>query len=343
MYSGISKKTKVTVLIPVYNGEKYLKEAIESILHQTFTDFEFLIINDGSTDRSVEIIQSYTDSRIRMIHNDKNLKLIATLNKGLDIAQGEYVARMDCDDISLPERLARQVAFMDSNRDVGICGTWAKTIGDDPGHIFSYEINSKKIKAQLLFDCCLAHPSIIMRRALLVKYNLKYYESDLHAEDWGLWQRASVCFDLSNIPEILLLYRIKQTSVSRANAELQENTLNYVNKLSLSKLNINATQEEQRLHRMIGGWKFESSIDFLTKSEKWLIKLIEKNNKVGRYPLKEFAEVTTQRYYAICSCAASLGVASYKAFFNSKLSDYAKINKDSRVKFFIKCLIKYDK
>jgi len=92
---------KVTVLMPVYNGEQYLREAIESILTQSFTDFEFLIINDGSTDSSVEIIESYDDPRIRLIHNEANLKLVATLNKGVDLARGEYIARMDCDDISL--------------------------------------------------------------------------------------------------------------------------------------------------------------------------------------------------------------------------------------------------
>ena len=101
--NSVNNNPKVTVFMPVYNGEKYLREAIDSILNQTFTDFEFLIINDGSTDSSVEIINSYDDSRIRLIHNEKNLKLVATLNKGLDLARGKYIARMDCDDISLPD------------------------------------------------------------------------------------------------------------------------------------------------------------------------------------------------------------------------------------------------
>ena len=117
---------KVTVLMPVYNGEKYLKEAITSILLQTFDDFEFLIINDGSSDASVDIIQSFRDPRIRLVHNDTNIGLIATLNKGLKLAHGKYVARMDQDDISLPRRLEKQTYFMDNNPDVGVCGTWIK-------------------------------------------------------------------------------------------------------------------------------------------------------------------------------------------------------------------------
>src|SRR5215472_9201923 len=102
--------------MPVYNGEKHLREAIDSILSQTFRDFEFLIINDGSTDGSVEIIASYRDPRILLVHNEKNLGLIATLNRGMDLARGEYITRMDCDDISLPRRLEKQVAFMERKR-----------------------------------------------------------------------------------------------------------------------------------------------------------------------------------------------------------------------------------
>src|SRR5580698_9685158 len=106
---------KVTVLMPVYNGEKYIKEALESILQQTFIDFEFLIINDGSTDNSVSIIKSFNDNRIRLIHNEKNSGLVYSLNKGIGLSNGEYIARMDCDDVSIPERLEKQVGFLNSN------------------------------------------------------------------------------------------------------------------------------------------------------------------------------------------------------------------------------------
>ena len=105
----------ITVLMPVYNGEKYLQQAIESILKQTFTDFEFLIINDGSTDNSENIILSYDDSRIRYIKNEENLRLIRTLNKGIELAKGKYIARMDCDDISLPYRFEKQLKEFQNN------------------------------------------------------------------------------------------------------------------------------------------------------------------------------------------------------------------------------------
>ena len=119
---------KVTVLMPVYNCEKYLRESIESILNQTFKDFEFLIINDGSSDKSAEIVESYNDNRINFVQNEKNIGLAASLNRGLDIAKGEYIARMDADDISLPERLEKQVRFMETNPQIGICGQLDKNL-----------------------------------------------------------------------------------------------------------------------------------------------------------------------------------------------------------------------
>ena len=128
----------VTVLMPVYNGEKYLKEAIESILNQTFKDFEFLIINDGSTDNSVKIIQSFNDLRIRLIHNESNIGLIKTLNKGLKLSNGKYIARMDCDDVSLPKRLSVQINFMEKHPEIGVCGSWVKIIGLEQKFINKY-------------------------------------------------------------------------------------------------------------------------------------------------------------------------------------------------------------
>ena len=120
---------KVTVLMPVYNARFYLSKAISSIINQTFKDFEFLIFNDGSTDNSADIIYSYNDRRIRFFNSEQNFGYVYHLNYGIEIAKGEYIARMDADDISFPTRLEKQVAFMDKNPEVGVCGTWFKIYG----------------------------------------------------------------------------------------------------------------------------------------------------------------------------------------------------------------------
>jgi glycosyltransferase involved in cell wall biosynthesis len=125
----ISRTPKVTVLMPTYNGAKVLREAIDSILTQTFGDFEFHILNDGSLDKSVDIIRSYADGRIRLEHNEGHLGLISTLNRGLDLARGGFIARMDWDDTSFPTRLEKQVYFMQVHPELGVCGTWIEVKG----------------------------------------------------------------------------------------------------------------------------------------------------------------------------------------------------------------------
>lgn len=205
--------SKVTVLMPVYNGEKYLQEAIESILGQAFSDFEFLIINDGSTDESESIINSFSDSRIKYFKNEHNLGLIATLNRGLDMTQGKYIARMDQDDISLPERLEKQVAFMDSNQDVAVCGTWAKSI-DENGKILSMMKSPSGIllKYNSWKPSPMIHPSVIMRKKLIKDF--LFNDNSINAEDYDFWLKIVKHHKIFNIKEYLLLYRIHGKSIS---------------------------------------------------------------------------------------------------------------------------------
>jgi glycosyltransferase involved in cell wall biosynthesis len=213
-------KPKVSVLMPVYQGEGYLREAIESILSQTFTNFEFIIIDDASTDRSVDIIKSYCDPRIRFVRNNTNLGLIGTLNRGLDMGCGEYIARMDQDDVSLAERLAKQVAFMDSQPEVAASGTWARDI-DDEGKVIGARCLA--VGKQMMYDfwwpCPIIHPSAIISKAHL--QNLRYDSDALHCEDYDLWLRLKQKHKLDNLPEYLVLYRVHSESTSIKYRETQ--------------------------------------------------------------------------------------------------------------------------
>lgn len=199
---------KVSVLMPVYNAESYLKEAIDSILSQTFTDFEFIIINDGSTDRSEEIILSYKDERIHYIKNKQNLKIAESLNKGIRLCNGEYIARMDADDIAKPERLYVQVTFMDANSDIGACGSAVKTFGAlDESWVMP--TNHEAICSALALHSCLLHPTVIIRSSTLNKLGSKIYQDEyLLAEDYDLWSRLSHKTRLHNLPQELLFYRV---------------------------------------------------------------------------------------------------------------------------------------
>ena len=195
----------ISVLMPVYNGEKYLGEAIESILNQTYTNFEFLIINDGSKDKSVEIIQEYEDYRIKLIHNKENMGLIYTLNKGLDVANGKYIVRMDADDICLPDRLKLQVKFMEKHTNVGICSGNVISI-DSKGKVISKKWwvgNNFPIEWLLMWENPIAHSSVIMRKSVLMENKLIYNDKKWYAEDYDLWCKMTSLTNIKRIDEFI--------------------------------------------------------------------------------------------------------------------------------------------
>lgn len=214
-------KPKVSVLIPVHNGEKYLRPAIDSILNQTFSDFELIIIDDGSTDHSREIVEAYADPRIRLASNQTKSGLARTLNKGIELAAGSYIARMDGDDISLPERLARQVAFMDAHPQVGACGTFARDI-DPQGKVFDdrQRLVGQRLEYFYWIPVPIAHPTSMVRADLLKKLR---YDENVRVEDYDLWLRiVKAGYRLSNIPEYLLLYRVHEASFTSTTKNLFE-------------------------------------------------------------------------------------------------------------------------
>jgi glycosyltransferase involved in cell wall biosynthesis len=206
---------KLTVLMAVYNGERFLPKAVQSILDQTFTDFEFLVIDDGSTDRSASILESYNDPRIRVIENIENIGLTRSLNKGIRLARGEYIARMDADDISLPERLEQQVEYLDAHTDAGLVMCQYEAI-DETGAIFATShapATSEAIYYQLTFFCLLLHGCAMFRKELILELN-GYDESLVRAQDVDLWYRMSRHTRIGMIDKVLLQYRYSATNIS---------------------------------------------------------------------------------------------------------------------------------
>ncbi len=210
---------KVSVVMAVYNGEKYLREAIDSILGQTFTDFEFIIVDDASTDRSFEIAGAYADPRINLVRSERNLGLTASLNRGLELARGAYVARMDCDDISLPERLAKQVAFMDANPEVGACSTWAFDIDSAGGIIGKRETPVGEQLENYFWRESLIHPAAMFRFS--PEAGPRYSTAVRYSQDYDLWLRIRAKHRLSNLAEYLLLYRVHEAGITLSNRDKQ--------------------------------------------------------------------------------------------------------------------------
>lgn len=227
---------KVSVLMPNYNCEQYLAEAIESILNQSFTDFEFIIVDDCSTDHSWEIIQDYAkrDGRIVALRNEENLKICKTLNRGLEIAKWEYIARMDSDDISMPERLGKQIDFLNTNTDVWII--WTNCYFIDSNWIKwdekKYPENNKSIKESIWVRNPFLHPSVIFKKECY-KTLWWYNEDYIYAEDLELWIRYWKDYNVYNIQENLLAYRMFWL-----NATLQKQKLMIQNTLKVRKIAI---------------------------------------------------------------------------------------------------------
>jgi hypothetical protein len=207
---------RVSVVMPVHNGEKYVAEAVESILSQTFRDFEFIIINDGSTDSSADILGRYhqEDDRIR-IYPQENRGVAASRNRGSQLAQGEYIAQMDHDDVSLPERLARQLGYLEAHPEIGVLGTWVQVIDSHGKARETWHLPTmpRVLEWSLCFEDTLANPSVMMRRAVIER--LGFYRAETTpAEDYDLWARALADTQLANVPEVLLQYRVWQESLS---------------------------------------------------------------------------------------------------------------------------------
>ncbi len=196
---------QISVVMPVYNCVAYIEESVASILTQTFRDFEFFIIDDYSTDGTYEYLQTVTDSRIQLIRKPKNSGYTVSLNMGLEMAKGEYIARMDGDDIALPERFAKQVLFMDNNPDVAVCGSSYQLSGTDT--IIRMPPGFEEAKVVALMNVPVAHPTVFIRRSVLIQHQLRYNPVFEPTEDYELWTRIMEIGKIENLPESLLLYR----------------------------------------------------------------------------------------------------------------------------------------
>lgn len=216
----------VSVVLPVYNGSKYIRAALESVLKQTYKNIEVVVVDDGSVDNTVEIIRSYTDPRIKLVVQPKNGGIVHTLNTGIDNASGEFTARMDADDICLPERFRKQVDFLLSHPEIAVVDTIVEFIdgeGNSMGRYNNNIVGEDDVRKAMLMDNCINHPSIMIRTAEFKKYRYRkiWYEDD------DLWLRMlNDGKRIYKIAEPLLLYRIHQSSImtkdKNANINLQK-------------------------------------------------------------------------------------------------------------------------
>lgn len=206
---------KISVILPIYNAQAFIADAVNSVLTQSVQDFELILIDDASSDRTPEILAGMLDQRIRIIRHEANLGLVTSLNEGLQSASGNFIARMDHDDIALPDRFARQLAFLEAHSSIGVVGTGYRLIDSVGALGLSYRppITHEEISWAMPFLCPLAHPTVMARRDLLIAHG-GYNESAAYAEDYDLWERLSRQVKFANLPEPLLLLRKHESNMT---------------------------------------------------------------------------------------------------------------------------------
>ena len=332
---------RVSVVMTSYNREEFLLEAIDSILSQTFQDFEFIIVDDASSASTRSLLADYArrDKRIVLVFNQENMGNARSSNKGLKIAVGEYIARMDSDDISLPHRLERQVAFMDAHPQVGICGSSIRYFGTRR-RVWHMPPEDAQIKCALPFYSPIAHPAAIFRRAVFVAHNLAYNVEFKEAEDYELWIQAAKVTALANVPEVLLHYRSHDQQAGTLNREIQTSLADTLRLEQLAKFGLQLTDEEKNFHLTIA--KLANSMtpmtrDEVVKADLWLQKLQSVNQSKKVFPEPMFTDKLNEQWFALCFRANHLNLYVWVRYWQSPLSHANTIPLVEHAKFLVHC------
>lgn len=274
---------KVSVVMATYNGQKFIKEAIDSILNQTLKEFEFIIVDDGSTDATAQIIQSYTDERIQYIKKEKNSGISDSLNIGISKARAQYIARMDDDDVSMPNRLEKQVNLMKNNERVIFCGS---TVTDKDSKTLPTPEHHEDILLKLLFSNPIFHPTVMIRRNLLLENT--YSSVAVPSEDYDLWSRLIFKGEFYQIQEPLLYCRIHQTSITarKRHVQLQKNIV-IVSEL-FDKLGFNNLHEHDKNLKVFTSHDYTISGKSLKSVFKWIKELKDTNTETKKFNVSKF-------------------------------------------------------
>ncbi len=322
--------------MPVYNGQDYLDAAITSILRQTWQNWELIIVDDGSTDCSIEKICAYKDHRIRSTSNQRGKGVAAALNTGIDLAVGQFIARMDADDISRPDRLAQQVAHLIKNPQVTVCGTWVKYFGSSQGQ-WEYPVTDNRAKARLIFAPPFAHPTVMMK-AELFDNGCRYDEECGYVEDYELWTRImnTACF--ANLPLPLLDYRLHDQQVGKCMKEHQKIALVNVQKKIFVKLGLIPDHDELATHKILSAGTPIKDMDGLLRAEQWLGKISAANQNTSVFDQDALNEILFAVWWEACHLALPTGAKVWATYHNSMLRGYCNLSKFEEWKFALRSL-----
>lgn len=300
-------KPLVSVLIPCYNVEKYVEEAVNSILNQTYSNLEVITINDCSTDKTGEILQGLAkqDSRIVLVNNESNLKLIKTLNKGIELCRGEYIARMDADDISLPSRIEKEVTFLEKNKDHDIVSTLFyafRSESPDSKSLHHSPLYDDYLRAYMLFKSGICHPAVMIRKRVFTELKLYFEPEYLHVEDYALWSKAIYKTKIANIGEPLLLYRVHKHQVSSLYEDQQRDNKKKVFEIHCKELGLPIDEAALDIYASVAECvPTHSSIKYLDRCEEFMFSLIELNKKKQFCNMKYLDNMLSIHWLRLCA------------------------------------------
>lgn len=315
------KAPKVTVLMPALNAAVFLPDTLESVWQQTFSDFELLVVDDGSIDDTPEILAACHDPRLRVLRNDVRRKLSGALNLGLDEARGELIARMDADDLMQCDRLACQVAHLAQHTEIGCCGGWVRTFGKGRQKILQFPSDAEIMKAFTLFYSPFAHPTVMFRRKWFAREGLRYDGSYYPAEDYELWSRVVMRFPCNNLRRVLVDYRIHEKSMTGGEWSNMDAQTVRVQQNILMQLGIKATEEEARLHRESSMGQLLAAPESISRVETWLFKLWEANKTRNLFQQNAFSQVLNYVWFRTTMAAVrELGGTAWKLYRQSQLA-----------------------
>ncbi|WP_169304465.1 glycosyltransferase family 2 protein [Pedobacter frigoris] len=299
MKNEFSMLPKITVCMAAYNAAGYINESIQSILDQTFEDFELLIINDGSTDQTLDIVNEFKDPRIRLVNNDKNRGLTYTRNVALTEARGEYIAILDSDDVAVPNRLELQYTFFQEHPDFALCGGHGTVIDKTGKHVednrFIVPVGADKIKMTLLFQNTFINSTVMYKSAVLRELN--GYLDYAPAEDYELFTRISAKYQVNNLDCILVKYRIHDNNISIVQSETGREKVFAIKQNQLTQLQIEPDERTSKalFSLLEGDFNASSFTDYLSL----FTRLKTANQSLKKYPQIPFEKVLFNYWFQI--------------------------------------------
>lgn len=333
--------TLVTVIIPAYNVERYIGACLQSILDQTHTHQEILVVNDAATDSTLNVVQQFNDSRIRVIQNETNLGLAASVNKAIQQAKGVYIARMDADDVAHPQRLQKQVDYLNQHPNVSIVGSAMQSIGYST-YVHQFPQTHEACKAQLLFNVCFGHPTVLIRKSLFEKpENLYREELRQYSEEYELWCRLVDHVRFANVPEVLLDYRTFEPAEKNEAEQKRRANSFLIRKNFIAAQWGEQAESDYVLHDNICNLRKAETVSELNTWINWLERCVLLNDNKKTFDPQSLQYELSKRAFELRYSNRHLGIKNLSAWYSKQnlLTAFTPSWKQ-QLKFMIRSLFK---